>query len=136
MKIDLTDFSSGWLVCWVGLAGGRAVLSENGYSELVVGVSPDLPESEETLQQLRGLLTEVGAVNMTRLICLQASRELYKVTRRRAYFRRVTVLWFCSVLTAVQEGDHTAAPDLEHDTAGPAQARHCTALALIPYTQI
>ena len=87
---------------------GRAVLSENGYSELVVGLSPDLLESEETLQQLRGLLTEVGPVNMIRLTCLQASRELYQVTRRRAYCRRVIMLWFCSELTAELPYSHLA----------------------------
>merc|ERR1711970_1215301 len=58
---------------------GRSVLSENGYSELVVAISPDIPQNMEMVDQVKNLLTE-------------ASRELYIATKRRAYFKQVKIL--------------------------------------------
>merc|ERR1711970_727383 len=61
------------------LSTGRAVLSENGYTELGVAISPDIPENMEVVDQVKHLLTE-------------ASRELYIATRNRSYFKQVKIL--------------------------------------------
>ena len=57
----------------------KSVLSENGYTNLVVGISPDIPESQEVIDDIKHLITE-------------ASRELFIATRNRAYFKNVKIL--------------------------------------------
>ena len=57
----------------------KSVLTDNGYMNLVVGISPDVPESQETIDNIKHLLTE-------------ASRELFIATRNRAYFKQVKIL--------------------------------------------
>merc|ERR1711892_909497 len=60
-------------------ARGKSVLRENGYTDLVVAISPDIPENIEVINQVKNLMTE-------------ASRELYTATRNRAYFKQVKIL--------------------------------------------
>ena len=67
------------LVCLVGLMSSKAVLEDNGYLDLVVAISPDVPESQDTLDQIKGLMTE-------------ASRELFIASRKRAYYKRIKIL--------------------------------------------
>merc|ERR1711892_205 len=60
-------------------ARGKSVLRENGYTDLVVAISPDIPENIEVINQVKSLMTE-------------ASRELYIASRNRAYFKQVKIL--------------------------------------------
>ena len=68
-----------WLSSLVVLMSSKAVLEDNGYRELVVAISPDVPESQDTLNQIKGLMTE-------------ASRELFIASRKRAYYKKIKIL--------------------------------------------
>ena len=57
----------------------KSTLSENGYMNLVVGISPDVPESSDVIDQIKHLMIE-------------ASRELLIATRNRAYFKQIKIL--------------------------------------------
>ena len=63
----------------VKLSPSKSVLTDNGYMNLVVGISPDVPESQDIIDNIKHLLTE-------------ASRELFTATRNRAYFDKVKIL--------------------------------------------
>ena len=67
------------LLSLLGLLHSKAVLQDNGYRELVVAISPDVPESQDTLDQIKNLMTE-------------ASRELFIASRKRAYYKRIKIL--------------------------------------------
>jgi len=102
-----------------GLASqGKAVLSANGYSELVIAISPDVAESEELLEQLKSLMVE-------------ASRELYIATRNRAYFRQVKILlpktWTSIEADVAMEAESFATAELRVD-------RENSLYGMTPYT--
>ena len=61
------------------LSLSKSVLTNNGYTNLVVGISPDVPESQDVIDNIKHLVTE-------------ASRELFIATRNRAYFDKVKIL--------------------------------------------
>ena len=70
--------------CWLALFGlplawSRVSLVDNGYEGLVVAISPEEQENPELVNSLKELLTK-------------ASAELYGATKRRAYFKNVTIL--------------------------------------------
>ena len=65
--------------CLVHHSLQKADLSDNGYTNLVVGISPDVPESQDVIDQIKHLVTE-------------ASRELFIATRKRAFFKKVKIL--------------------------------------------
>ena len=50
---------------------------DNGYSELLVGISPDVPESPEIVEELKQLLTKASA-SLYRATRLEVGR-IYKV---------------------------------------------------------
>jgi len=65
----------------VGQATGEVVITDNGYSGLVVGISQDVPESQG--QQL---------IDAVKVMLSLASPVLYKATGNRAYFKQVTIV--------------------------------------------
>ena len=95
----------------VGLMSGKAVLEDNGYRELVVAISPDVPESQETLDQIKGLMTE-------------ASRELFIASRKRAYYRRIKILlpqtWTQTPTDQDLQGEFYEAAEVRVDLMNPA----------------
>ena len=95
----------------VGLLSGKAVLEDNGYRELVVAISPDVPESQDTLDQIKGLMTE-------------ASRELFIASRKRAYYRRIKILlpqtWTKTPTDQDLQGEFFEAAEVRVDLMNPA----------------
>ena len=95
----------------VGLMSGKAVLEDNGYRELVVAISPDVPESQDTLDQIKGLMTE-------------ASRELFIASRKRAYYRRIKILlpqtWTQTPTDQDLQGEFFEAAEVRVDLMNPA----------------
>ena len=95
----------------VGLMSGKAVLEDNGYRELVVAISPDVPESQDTLDQIKGLMTE-------------ASRELFIASRKRAYYRRIKILlpqtWTQTPTDQDLQGEFYEAAEVRVDLMNPA----------------
>ena len=61
------------------LVFGRASISENGYSGVVIAVSPEEAEDPALVEAIKELFTS-------------ASAELYGATRQRAFFKEVTIL--------------------------------------------
>ena len=94
----------------VGLLSGKAVLEDNGYRELVVAISPDVPESQDTLDQIKGLMTE-------------ASRELFIASRRRAYYKRIKILlpqtWTNTPTDQDLQGEFFEAAEVRVDLRNP-----------------
>ena len=107
MRSTLLLFS---LSSLVGLLSSKAVLEDNGYLELVVAISPDVPESQATLDQIKGLMTE-------------ASRELFIATRKRAYYKRIKILlpqtWTNIVPDQVLQGEFFEAAEVRVDLVNP-----------------
>ena len=58
---------------------GRATISDNGYKGVVIAISPEEAEDLVLVESLKELFTS-------------ASRELYRATRQRAFFKEVTIL--------------------------------------------
>ena len=58
---------------------GRTSISENGYTGVVIAVSPEEAEDPALVEAIKELFTS-------------ASAELYGATRQRAYFKEVTIL--------------------------------------------
>jgi len=77
VKIVLTFFCLNFL----HECENKALLENNGYLDLVVGISPDIPETQaqEVIDNIKFLMTE-------------ASRELFIATRNRAYYKQVKIL--------------------------------------------
>ena len=94
----------------VGLLTGKAVLEDNGYRDLVVAISPDVPESQDTLAQIKGLMTE-------------ASRELFIATRKRAYYQRIKILlpqtWTQTPTDQDLQGEFYEAAEVRVDLMNP-----------------
>ena len=99
------------LVCLVGLMSSKAVLEDNGYLDLVVAISPDVPESQDTLDQIKGLMTE-------------ASRELFIASRKRAYYKRIKILlpqtWTNTPTDQDLQGEFFEAAEVRVDQRNPA----------------
>ena len=100
-----------WLSSLVVLMSSKAVLEDNGYRELVVAISPDVPESQDTLNQIKGLMTE-------------ASRELFIASRKRAYYRRIKILlpqtWTKTPTDQDLQGEFFEAAEVRVDLMNPA----------------
>lgn len=94
----------------VGLLSSKAVLEDNGYRELVVAISPDVPESQDTLDQIKGLMTE-------------ASRELFIASRKRAYYKRIKILlpqtWTKTPTDQDLQGEFYEAAEVRVDLMNP-----------------
>ena len=94
----------------VGLLSSKAVLEDNGYRELVVAISPDVPESQDTLDQIKGLMTE-------------ASRELFIASRKRAYYQRIKILlpktWTNTPTDQDLQGEFFEAAEVRVDLRNP-----------------
>ena len=108
MRSNLLLFS---LISLVGFLTSKAVLEDNGYRELVVAISPDVPESQDTLDQIKGLMTE-------------ASRELFIASRKRAYYRRIKILlpqtWTQTPTDQDLQGEFYEAAEVRVDLMNPA----------------
>ena len=95
--------------CLVTESLQKADLVENGYTNLVVGISPDVPESQEIIDQIKFLMTE-------------ASRELFIASRNRAYFKQVKILlpktWNMAFDQDLQ-GEFFEAAEIRVDKANP-----------------
>jgi len=59
----------------------KALLENNGYTDLVVGISPDIPESQAQ-----------EVINNIKLLMTEASKELFIASRNRAYYKQVKIL--------------------------------------------
>ena len=98
------------VVCLAGLVSSKAVLEDNGYRELVVAISPDVPESQQTIDQIKGLMTE-------------ASRELFIASRKRAYYKRIKILlpqtWTSTESDQDLQGEFFEAAEVRVDVANP-----------------
>ena len=98
------------VVCLSGLVSSKAVLEDNGYRELVVAISPDVPESQQTIDQIKGLMTE-------------ASRELFIASRKRAYYKRIKILlpqtWTSTESEQDLQGEFFEAAEVRVDVANP-----------------
>ena len=99
-----------WLSSLVVLMSSKAVLEDNGYRELVVAISPDVPESQDTLNQIKGLMTE-------------ASRELFIASRKRAYYKRIKILlpqtWTNTPTDQDLQGEFFEAAEVRVDLKNP-----------------
>ena len=99
-----------WLSSLVVLMSSKAVLEDNGYRELVVAISPDVPESQDTLNQIKGLMTE-------------ASRELFIASRKRAYYQRIKILlpktWTNTPTDQDLQGEFFEAAEVRVDLKNP-----------------
>merc|ERR1719391_1523219 len=58
---------------------GRAVLENNGYTDLIVAISPDVPQDNTLIDQIKDQMSDT-------------SRYLFEATRKRAYFEQVKIL--------------------------------------------
>merc|ERR1711970_768968 len=89
---------------------GKSVLIDNGYTDLVVAISPDIPENVEVVNQVKHLMTE-------------ASRELYTATRDRAYFKQVKILlpktWTSIKGNQTLEGESFEGAEIRIDRPSP-----------------
>nr|XP_045605220.1 calcium-activated chloride channel regulator 3A-1-like isoform X1 [Procambarus clarkii] len=63
----------------LGLVRANTVLSENGYEGVVVAIGEEVPEDPNIITNLKKMFTDGSLV-------------LYEATRRRAYFREVTIV--------------------------------------------
>lgn len=84
-------------------------IEDNGYKGLVVAIQKDLPESPELIQRIKDTLTE-------------ASAQLHRMTRHRAYFEEVTIVvppnWTPNAdYEVVQGGDRFARAEVRVDEA-------------------
>ena len=99
-----------WLSSLVVLMSSKAVLEDNGYRELVVAISPDVPESQDTLNQIKGLMTE-------------ASRELFIASRKRAYYKKIKILlpqtWTNTPTDQDLQGEFFEAAEVRVDLKNP-----------------
>ena len=99
-----------WLSSLVVLMSSKAVLEDNGYRELVVAISPDVPESQDTLDHIKGLMTE-------------ASRELFIASRKRAYYQRIKILlpktWTNTPTDQDLQGEFFEAAEVRVDLKNP-----------------
>ena len=88
----------------------KSTLSENGYMNLVVGISPDVPESSDVIDQIKHLMTE-------------ASRELLIATRNRAYFKQIKILlpktWTNTPFDQPLEGEFFEDAEIRVDRPNP-----------------
>ena len=94
----------------LGLLNSKAVLEDNGYRELVVAISPDVPESQETLDNIKNLMTE-------------ASRELFIASRKRAYYKTIKILlpqtWSNTPTDQQLQGEFFEAAEVRVDQRNP-----------------
>ena len=67
------------LVIGLPFIQSRATISDNGYKGVVIAISPEEAEDLVLVESLKELFTS-------------ASRELYRATRQRAFFKEVTIL--------------------------------------------
>ena len=67
------------LLLTLPITSGRTSISENGYTGVVIAVSPEEAEDHALVEAIKELFTS-------------ASAELYGATRQRAFFREVTIL--------------------------------------------
>ena len=84
------------LLFLVRLSVEKSVLSENGYTNLVGAISPDVPESQVPLY-LRFPFPNFndstqGTIDQIKHLMTEASRELMIASRHRAYFKQVKIL--------------------------------------------
>merc|ERR1719153_917820 len=76
------------------MSSQKASISNNGYDDILVAISPDVPEDPTMIENLKMLFTK-------------ASEELFKATRNRAYMRNVKILlpsnWNYAAASSVDE---------------------------------
>ena len=88
----------------------KSTLSENGYMNLVVGISPDVPENPDVIDQIKHLMVE-------------ASRELLIATRNRAYFKQIKILlpktWTNTEFDQPLEGEFFEDAEIRVDRPNP-----------------
>ena len=98
------------LLSLLELLHSKAVLQDNGYRELVVAISPDVPESQDTIDQIKNLMTE-------------ASRELFIASRKRAYYKRIKILlpktWTNTQTDQDLQGEFFEAAEVRVDLKNP-----------------
>ncbi|XP_033644222.1 calcium-activated chloride channel regulator 4-like [Asterias rubens] len=93
----------------------RVSLRDNGYSGVVVAIHEDVPENEELVTEIKTIFTV-------------ASAYIYNATRRRAFFRNITII----VPETWTRRSHYRVPDFyEHDVIIASPNRHW---APDPYT--
>ncbi|XP_011932400.1 PREDICTED: epithelial chloride channel protein-like [Cercocebus atys] len=61
------------------LKSSQVTLNNNGYDGIVIAINPSIPEDEKLIQNIKEMVTE-------------ASAYLFHATKRRAYFRNVSIL--------------------------------------------
>ena len=98
------------LLSLLELLHSKAVLQDNGYRDLVVAISPDVPESQDTIDQIKNLMTE-------------ASRELFIASRKRAYYKRIKILlpktWTNTQTDQDLQGEFFEAAEVRVDLPNP-----------------
>ncbi|KAM8789741.1 calcium-activated chloride channel regulator 1-like [Rhynchonycteris naso] len=62
-----------------GVKSSRVQLNNNGYDGIVIAINPSVPEDEQLIQKIKEMVTE-------------ASTYLFQATKRRIYFRNVSIL--------------------------------------------
>ena len=98
------------LFCILSTINSKSALTENGYMNLVVGISPDVPENPDVIDQIKFLMTE-------------ASRELLIATRNRAYFKQIKILlpktWTNTDFDQTLEGEFFEDAEIRVDRPNP-----------------
>ena len=78
------------------MSGHRSVLADNGYTNLVVAISPDVEENQARKLLSCCHLTEAylfqDVIDKIKQLMTSASRELLTASRHRAFFRQVKIL--------------------------------------------
>jgi len=85
---------AGILFLFLNIAQPKATISNNGYEDIVVAISPDIPEDPAIIDNLKQLLTKT-------------SEELYRATRKKSYMKSIRILlpksWTYSAEPSVAE---------------------------------
>ncbi|XP_045147981.1 calcium-activated chloride channel regulator 1-like [Echinops telfairi] len=63
----------------LGVKSSMVTLSDNGYDGIVIAINPSVPEDEKLIQNIKEMV-------------LDASTYLFNATKRRVYFRNVSIL--------------------------------------------